>query len=377
MAGTATVREADLADCASAEAVLGELGIGVARDPADAPRWWDWIWTRNPARMPGRHHPPPGWVLEVDGEIQGFFGNLPGRYRLGDDTLIAAVASHWAVRKPFRGHTPRLADAYFSQTGPDLLLVSTGIAATGRIFARHGAVAMPLAEYQRVLFWVLDPAHFAASALRRRGHSAQLARAASMALAPALAAWSVLRQRAPGRPSHGIEPEEIPLDAIGDEFDELWRAKCAEARRLLAYRGAQDLRWHFEPRAERVSVLRCRRGGRLAGYLVLLREAIPEIGLDRLKIVDLLAAGDDPAVIDALLAAAWERSRELGAHVLELVGFPHAVRCRAERSRPLARRYATQPFHFRARPVELHDELQTPDRWYPSLYDGDGCLGSI
>jgi len=75
----ATVRRAGLADCERADPVLREFGMGVARRPADVPRWWDWIWTRNPARMPGRPHPPPGWVLEVDGEPQGFFGNIPAR----------------------------------------------------------------------------------------------------------------------------------------------------------------------------------------------------------------------------------------------------------------------------------------------------------
>jgi hypothetical protein len=358
--------------------VLASFGIGVARDPANVPRWWDWIWTRNPARMPGRHHPPPGWVLEVDGQIQGFFGNIPGRYHIAGETLVAAIASHWAVHKPFREHTHLLSDAYFGQSGPELLVVSTGIAATGRIFRRHHASAMPEASYGQVLFWVLDAAGFAAAALRRRGTSAGLARAIGLAISPGLASLVALQRRRPGHPRAGLEPEAIRAADIGDEFDDLWQRKIAERRRLLAYRSAEDLRWHFEPRAtDQVHVLRCRRSGRLAGYLVLYRDELPEIGLVRLRIVDLMVAGDDAAVLEALLAAAGECARESGAHVLEWVGLPRGVRACAELSRPFARQYADFPFFYRARDGALHGELEAAELWYPTLFDGDGCLGSI
>lgn len=322
--------------------------------------------------------PPLGWVLEVDGEILGFFGNIPRRYRFGDCTLLASIANHWAVHKPFRAHTPALSAAYFGQSEPDLLLVTTGIAATGRIFRHFDAAAMPLPAYQRVLYWILDPAGFCAAALRRKELPPRLAGILGRIAAPPLALGWAFRGPHSRRGNRALEPEAISVAEVGDEFDDLWRRKVAERPRLLACRAAADLRWHFEQRPEAdVRVLRCRSGGRLQGYLILWREHVAEIGLERMKIVDLIAADDDAATVDALLHAGMELAREAGCHVLELIGFPEEIRSRAERLRPMARSYPAFPVYYKGVAEGLHEALIAPQMWYPSLYDGDGTLGSI
>jgi hypothetical protein len=94
----------------------------------------------------------------------------------------------------------------------------------------------------------------------------------------------------------------------------------------------------------------------------------------RARIVDLLAAGDDPDVVDALLAAAADHARAQGAHMLELVGFPPAVRARAQKSLPFARSFPTSPFHYKAATPELGAELLPPRVWYPTLFDGDSSF---
>lgn len=374
----ATVRNAEFSDCEPVESLLSAFGLGMARKPEDVRRWWDWIWRRNPALALDRPHPPIGWLLEAGGQVVGFFGNIPARYRFGDETLMVAVASHWAVQKPFRSRTQDLSSAYFGQREADLLMVTTGIAATGRIFDRFGASVMPLRDYRRVLYWVLEPSGFAVAALRKRNVPPALARIAGLAASPGLAAANALRKRGPRRLPIGLDPEAIPLEAVGDEFDELWQRKLAEGRRLYAYRTAADLRWHFElARTGAVSVLRCRRGGRLEGYAVLLREEVPAIALQRLKIVDLFVASNDADTIDALLAAAYERGREAGCHVLEVVGFPAEIRARVERFRPFSRLAPAHPFYYKARSEALDRALEAPAAWYPCLYDGDGSIHSI
>ena len=373
----AHVRQADLEDCVRANAVLAEFGMGASRVPERVPVWWDWIWTRNPARMPGRHHPPPGWVLEVDGEIRGFFGNIPTRFRWGDDVLVGSIASHWAVLAPYREHTRKLRDAWFGQTEPELLMVSTGVAATGRIFLRHGAASMPDESYDDVLYWVLDPSRFLRSALKKKRVPAGIAAPAGSLLGPVLDVATRLAGRRPGAHRAGLEPEEIRLDQIGDEFDDLFERRVAMERRLFASRRAEDLRWHFEPRPEAVSVLVVRRSGQLAGYLLMLEEQVPDVDLCRLKVVDWLVQDDDAEILDALLAAAWERGRERGGHVLEVVGFPERLRRRALSARPFRRRYPVHPYFYKARESDLHRALADPRHWYPCLFDGDGCLASI
>ncbi len=375
--GTSTLREATFDDCEGASSLLRKLGLSVPADPAAARRGWDRFWRDNPAQKLDRPHPPLGWVLEDGGAIVGFFGSIPLRYSLGDRTLLVADASQWGVEKPYRGRTGDLATAYFAQREVDLFLVTTGIRSTGRIFDRFSASPMPVRAYDRVLFWVLDAARFLHAALRKKAVRPVLARAGSLALAPLLAAVNAVPGRRLGRRRAGLEPEVIPLSAVGDAFDDLWRRKIAEGRRrLLAYRMAEDLRWHFGPgdALGTVDVVQCRRGGRLDGYLILQHEAPPSLGMARARIVDMLVAGDDEAVIDALVAAADGLARDRGAHVLELVGFPAAIRARAERSRPFGRMFPTSPFHYKPASPGLAADLREASAWYPTLYDGDSSL---
>lgn len=123
-----------------------------------------------------------------------------------------------------------------------------------------------------------------------------------------------------------------------------------------------------------LTLLRCRRGGRLDGYLVLIREEVPSLRLVRSKVADMLVAGDDPAVVDALLAAAGDVARQQGSHVLELIGFPRSVRSRAERGRPWSRLFPGTSFYYKAASPELAAELRPESAWYPTLLDGDSTV---
>ncbi len=297
------------------------------------------------------------------------------RYRLKDQVLLAAVASSWGVEKPFRTHTNELAKQYFSQKTVDLLLGTTTGYSVGRIFARFDMAPMPQRQYDEVLFWVLDPAEFLRAALRKGHAHPSLAEAGALVAAPALAAAIRLQRRHVSRRVAGLDPELISLDAIDDEFDDLWRRKASEGR-LYAYREAADLRWHFARHAGAgtLTVLRCRRAGLLDGYLVMVREKVGTVGLNRAKIIDLFVAADDPTVIDALLSAAANVAREQNCHVLEAVGFPESIRAQLKNYRPFTRRFANFPVHFKAQSSALHAALQSEQAWYPTLYDGDSSL---
>ena len=180
------IREARMDDCVPVCTVLRGLGLTVPEAPDEAHRLWQRLWVENPAITMGGTPLPIGWVLESGSRIVGFFGNIPQQYRFGDQSLRAAVASQWGVEKPFRGSTTALATAYFSQPNADVLLVTTGIKPTGRLFERFGASVMPQPEYDDVLFWVLDGAKFAAAALRKRDVSPAMAGLAGGAASPFL-----------------------------------------------------------------------------------------------------------------------------------------------------------------------------------------------
>lgn len=370
-------RPATMADCEATVALQRRLGIEVRTDPARARDRWERLWEKNPALADQAAPASPGWVLEAHGTVVGFFGNVPRRYRFGDDCLVAAVASQWAVEPRFRARVGDLAAAYFGQADTDLFLATTANRAAGRVFERFGAAPLPQGDYVRALYWVLDPVGFAVAALRKRGWTGGRAAAGGRLLAAPVAAARAVPPRSPGRLRRGVEVEVVDPAGAGDELDDLWRRKLGERRRLLACRSAEDLRWHLGLAAHvgQVTVLGGRRSGRLDGYVVLLGEPAPEIGLLRGRVVDMLVVGNEGDVVDSLLAAAGERARQQGCHILEVVGLPGELRARLERFRPFSRLLPSRPFWYRAATPALQSALADEAAWYPSFYDGDSSLG--
>lgn len=371
-----TIREAVFADCAAVTTLQHRLGLRVSADEAENRRSWERLWQRNPAVRESAEPLPIGWVLEDGGRVVGFVGNLSLRYRLGGDLLRVGTGRGWAIEKGYRTQTAELVRRYFEQPHADLLVITTASGAVERRLRDMGAEPLPQRHYDQVFYWVTDPAGFLSAALRKKkvepGTAAILARTG----APVLALFAALASRRPGRRVPGLEPRVVPLADVGEEFDALWEAKSRADRRLLAFRTAADLRWHFESIAEQggLTLLACGRNGRLAGYAAVVRDRTPE-GLVRARIVDLFVDGDVPDVIDALLAAAFADSREHGAHVLELVGFPRHIRAHVARYRPLVRRFPGMPFYYKGLRPGLAGALAAEDAWYATMYDGDSSVG--
>lgn len=370
-----SVREARILDCERVALLQDRLGLYVPIEPEAARRNWERFWIRNPALLKDHFEPTIGWVIEVEKEIVGYVGSFPRRYRFGEQTLRVAVASSWAIEKPYRTHVNDLAAAYFAQADYDLFTGTTANRAVGRIFSQFSATPMPQRDYDCVLFWVLDTRRFLQAVLRKKHVRRALVAPGAFALSPLLFGAQAFQKRL-GHIRIGLETDTIPLRAVGDEFDELWQRKLSEGRRLYAYRTAADIRWYYERSAERntATVIGCRRRGRLDGYLVVMREETPASGLVRAKIADLFVASNDAEVIAALLGAAHQTARQQGCHILEWIGFPREIRMQARRFRPFSRMFPTFPYYYKATALELDAALKDDESWYPTLYDGDSSL---
>ncbi len=367
------LREATCDDCQEATELLRSLGLIMTRGEAAINAHWRRLWIDNPAMMGDGVKPSLGWVLEDQGKMVGFFGNIPLLYFFGERPVIAADASQWGVAKDYRGQTARLAEAYFSQAHVDLLLVTTGIKPTGRLFEKYGAHRIPQPDYDQVLYWPVDSGGFLSATLRKKNVPSALA-----SMIGAIGgmfgqmAMAISRRRPKGA------EQAVAVIGVGDideSFDDLWLAKQGEVAKLLACRSADSLRWHFgnQGMAERCQILVYRQDG-LRGYAVVAREDATNIGLKRLKIVDLLIADDNLQVLDALLAKAYAVARADGCHVLEVIGLPAPLRARVLHHRPLRRSMAAWPLYYKSCDDVLRLELDREDAWYVTAYDGDTCL---
>ncbi len=370
-----TLRNAEYEDCETATDLLRELGLSIPVGRDEIRYHWRRFWIDNPALAVDGPVPSKGWLLEDSGEIVGFFGNIPLLYDYGGRPVIVAGASKWGVRKKYRTETSRLADAYFNQENADLLLVTTGIKPTGRIFERYGGLPVPQSDYDQVLYWILNARDFLRAGLMKKGFRPELAAAAALSGAPFASVAMTLGGHRPH--GHSEDIGTLQIADIGDEFDGLWQKKRNEADRLLACRSAESLRWHFgtERMAVQTRVLVSRDADGLAGYAAIMREDAPEIGLKRLKVIDLFVAGDNEVVIDNLLTAAFEIGRADGCHVLELVGMPATVRDHiVSRHRPHSRKMVTWPVFYKSLHKDLDAPLQDEKSWYVTAYDGDTAI---
>lgn len=366
-----TIREAIFEDREAVRSLHETVGLPVgARDN------WPGLWKDNPAWSEAAPKPDMGWVLETEGRIVGYLGNVHSLCRFAKKTLVATAASGYAVDPSYRGYGLLLAAAFFKQKDVDILLNTTANVVAASIFQRFNAIPLPQQDYNKILFWVLRPQPFVSSVLSKMGFSSTLAMFSSHILANFLRADIAIRnrklQRKTTRSGQGGDIRVIDILEIGPEFDDLWFRKIGEENRLLSYRTAETLRWHFA--GQRAKVLCCDRDGQLKGYAIVTREDSQTLRLARSWIVDIFVENDDPQVVYRLLEAAYSHAVADGSHVLEVMGFPQSIRKELLRSRPYSRMTPNLPYSYRARDSGVQKELQDADAWYACPFDGDASL---
>jgi hypothetical protein len=369
--GEPLLREVTLDD---AEAVSSlERSVEAGSAAADD---WERLWKENPASSQAAGALGMGWVLAAAGRIVGYLGSVPLLYRFGERTLVAAATRRLAVHPDYRTYSLNLLAAFARQPRVDLWLCTSASEATGKILALFRFLALPQDDYDRIAFDVLEPRAFSEALLRKLGASQGIARGGAPLLSTLARAEAALRRRGShaGTRSSGVEWLEV--DGIDASFDDLFERKAAEGTRLLGWRSAGVLRWHFgdRRRVRPVEIGVDRRADKLVGFVILARDESPEIGLVRSKIVDLVAEGDEPEIVDRLVRAARERARADGCHVLEAVGFPASLRRVLLRHLPHRRKFPAWPYFYKAGSPELAAALRSAESWYPSLFDGDASL---
>ena len=370
-----TLREANFEDCETATELIRTLGLIIPEGQDEIRHHWRRFWIDNPALNVNGPNLAKGWLLENNGRTVGFFGNIPLLYDYGGQPIIVANASQWGVEKEFRNETQRLADSYFKQKNADLLLVTTGIKPTGRIFEHYGGLAVPQPNYDQILYWVLNAQGFMKAGLMQKGFHKKFA--STLAQTGGLVASAAITLSGHRTYGNSGNIDTLKIDDIGDDFNDLWRRKRDEAECLLACRTAECLRWHFGTKSmsARTRLLISQNANQLAGYAIVMLEDLPEIELKRLKIVDLFVAGNDGIVINDLLTAAYELGLREGCHVLELIGLPDHLRQQIIlRHRPRLRSMPTYPLYYKNLKNNLESALLDESSWYVTAYDGDTAI---
>ena len=370
----AKLREASFADFRGVVELKRRWGL-----LEDSVENWNHLWKQNPALPRMSVEPPIGWVLEAEGRIVGYLGNISLLCRYGDRTLTAVAGHGMAVDPPYRSLSLALVAAFFRQRSVDLYLSTTAKEPVARMARAFQSNVMPQPDYDSVLFWVLRPHPFSKSVMTMLGINSMLASTGSVLATLALSTDTSLRRRRPRRTSAGFAVSEVSIDEIGRSFQDLWREKLKEEPRLYADRSLETMRWHFEIPGDRSNtrVLSCSNHGELRGYAVIRDEAPDETtGLLRSIIADMMVKKDDPAVVEALMVAAYTHAKKTGSHILELWGFPESIRRTCAQWHPYTRRLRACPYHYKASDPTLHQVLSEGAAWYACPFDGDSTLST-
>jgi len=367
------IREALFSDFEAVGALKKRNGLDVVWSESR----WLFLWSENSVFQSAEAW-PIGWVLEKDGKVVGYLGNIPLRYWCQGKPLLVAAARGFVVDPECRKHTLKLIAAFFSQKAPELLLNTTANKVAAKVFKLARSEPLPYADYDESLFWVTSSVGFLSATFKHLGAPSIVARIAAFLAQPVLSIWLKLRGHGPRYRQWAGELTILRVDEIGSEFDELWQRRQVElSQTLLADRSSASLRWHFGhsgAMARQAQILVARQNESLVGYIVLTRVDSQAIGLKRYCVADLFVESDAPEVIDALLELAYTTACKNGIHMVEWVGFPERVKARFMATAPLMRKLSSWPFWYKAIHLENLPDLWLPESWYAGLFDGDASL---
>ena len=366
----ARLREALFSDFEAVHALKRRWGL-----IPDSFQNWERLWRDNPALQHCPHPLPIGWVLEADGKVVGYLGNIASLYHFGGKKLLAVTGHGLVVEPAHRTISLTLNAAFYRQPFVDLYLTTTAIEAVGKIAKTFRSSPLPQIDYE-VLFWVLRSQPFAQEVIAKLQLGPGVSRLACAIATLAVGTDKALRRRWPRRRELSLTVRQISAAEIGDDFQTLWEAKLHEAPRLLADRSPGTLRWHCQTPSDEGStaVFCCYSGKELLGYVVVRDDPATTRGLRRSFVVDMIAKNDDPVTLNALCVAAYRHAKHIGSHILEILGFPPILRAVFSQSAPYLRKYPSCPFYYKAADPALHQTLADPSLWYASPFDGDTTL---
>jgi hypothetical protein len=366
-----SLRAAAFSDFEKVALLHKRLGQG-----ADSVENWKRLWVDNPALRSRDVAPRIGWLLESAGSVVGFFGTIPLLCEFQGTQLIAAATCRFAVDAEFRSSSHLLVSSFLRQKDVDLFLNTTATPAAGKMMEALKASPVPQPDYGTVFFWILHYRRFTEAVLKKLEARPALAKIGSFSGSIAMWGEAQLRRRFPRTLTGDGQVSECSLDELPLDFDTFCGEQVAASKRLLGKRSSEILRWHFTPPGSQkvCRVFICRSGGRITGYAVTRQERDKEFGLVRSVVADLIAADDDPKVVQALMAAAHASAKRSSSHVLEVSGFPRTIRRAMEEWEPLTRQYPSNPYFYKSRDRLLHERLSNEDLWYACPFDGDATL---
>ena len=363
------LREASFEDYSQIASLASKFDLHTEAYPA-----WTHLWANNPACRASRTRVPIGWVLDVDGLIAGYLGNIALAYHLEGKTYLAATTRAWVVDTPYRSYSPLLLATYFQQRNVDLFLSTTVNSQSEAAYSSFQSTRVPVGAWDRTLFWITNYRGFTASYLRKSASSI------AEPLSYPLSAGLYLSDRI--KDSHLPKDNGIPVRpaaCFDDRFQLFWEElRPQKSRILIADRSQESLDWHFKfaLQQNRAWIYTVEGKSGLIAYAVFLRHDFPLVGLTRMRLADFQCIDPENSlnILTSMLATATDRCRKESIHMFELVGVTPALEKGLQSAFPHGRPLGSWLSYYKVNNASLMGLLKSPEVWEPSLFDGDSSL---
>jgi hypothetical protein len=306
--GLAAIRPAGAEDHAGVQALFARHGW-----PVRSRHGWEWALLHNPARE--ALGAVAGWVLESQGQIVGFLGNIPQAYRLDGQPVWAATCTSYLVDSAHRTSSVQLMRAFAAQQGVTFVHSGTANAHSAPVYQLYKFKPLVADGLNQTLRWVACDAAFITAGLARKGLGA--AAGVLHLVAPLMrAVRHGLQWATPPKPSETAQVDVLSAEQLGEEWDAWANAQAAQPG-LWLDRSARTMAWRLgDPdQDDRLVLLALRQAsGKLVGMCMLRDVAADAQAVPKAELMDWAVLPGTPRAERAALllgALAWAAQRGL------------------------------------------------------------------
>ena len=363
-----TLRPATLADVESVAGLLREVAFKPRSEAG-----WRWLFQENPALRDRNPQPEMGWVLEGDGAIDGYVGNVHLDYVLDGKPLRVATDHSYYVRPNVRAESTRLISAFFRQPGVDLFVNTTANEMSAAVYVLFKALAPEDPSFSESLFWVADDRTALRGTLTKRGVSKPLAAAIATASAPfSRLTRAVIGFAKPPRPAARDEVIEFAPGELDARFDRLW-PHIAAAPGLRVRRDAATLRWYLsDPDAGcNPTVFATADAEGLTGYCAVAEQCPPGSDRKQVCVLDFVLRPGAEHAAQSLLPRVVKHAREVEAGLVFCPPSGPLLAGHLKRLRPYVDRHGRSSHFLRAIHSADTASLARSGVWQATPLDGD------
>lgn len=367
-----TTREACLGDYQQITALTARNTLEIKTQDE-----WNHLWIENPVYKEFPNW-AIGWVLEQDGEVVGFLGNIPLSYSFKGREIVSACTYSMSVDLRFRGHSILLIKRLlrWATLNLEFHFCTTANQNSARLLERLKIARVPVGDWGNSAFWITNHRGFMRVVLERKGWPKGLAYPASAALR---LREKLTKRRAWMQQGWTQQASELcPCSSFDQRFDVFWEElQRAYPNRLLSTRSRKVLDWHFKHalKQNKAWILTWNEGpSRVLAYAIFCRSDNSQIQLKRMRLVDFQTLNGDHNVLIPMLVWGLRKCQQEGIHMLEAFGFRPDKQHVIDGLDPYRRRLASWAYFYRCLNKTLEEELRNADVWDPSHFDGDASI---